>query len=218
MSTTFWGYAERGETCYQFTQTDDPRVVAVIERDPYATMEELFDGDAISPIIYVEHRRGLDFRHVAGYDGGEAELMQQAYEQWGWNTTARRWLWIFHGIAAENADGGYDRSGNWIVATSRSFREHVGADEPATYDEARKSCEPEAREVSNGLDGEVYGVGYAVNEGRRLPDDEEIDLFDPNWEVTIECWGHVGEGYAQRTALGFEYGRPNLPEMLEVGA
>jgi hypothetical protein len=214
-TSTVWQDQTIGGTDYEFAETSDPRVLAVIERDDDNEIARLYDGDAINPIIYVEHRHGLSFEWVAGYDGGEASLMQRAYEQWGWNGTARRYLWIFHGIAADNASGGYDRDGNWIVATSRAFREHVGVtEEPATYDEALEDVQSIKEDLSRALDGYVYGVGYATNEKRLMHDDEDIDLSD--WDVDIQCWGFVGEDYAKQTAAAFEDGKPDLPEMLPL--
>jgi len=220
---TDWHDAEESRGCnnlpdrYQFAETDDPRVLAVIQYDDDAQINQLYDGDAINPIIYVEHHYGLKFRWVAGYDGGEAELMQRAYDQWGWDGTARRYLWIFHGIAADNASGGYDRDGNWIVATSRKYREHVEVtEEPATYAAALEDVAAIVKDLSDALDGDVFGVGYATNEARRLPDDEPIDLVDGTWNIEIECWGFTGEEYARQTALDFDYGSPDLPEMLPI--
>jgi hypothetical protein len=212
--STEWQDYSRGDDYFWFAETSDPRVVAVIQRDNDAQISELYDGDAINPVIYVEHRWGRKFSWVAGYKGDEAEVIQRANEQFDW-PIARRYLWIFHGIAAENAHGGYDRSGNWIVATSRVYREHIGNEEPETYEEARQDCEAIAKDVSDALDGYVYGVGWATNEARLLHDDEDIDLTD--WDVNIECWGHVGEEYAKSTAAGFEFGDPRLPEMLPIG-
>lgn len=211
---TSYGGAFGNGTHYEFTPTEDPRILAVIERDEDAQISQLYDGDAINPIIYVEHRHGLDFRWVAGYDGGEAALMQRAYQEWGWDSTARRWLWIFHGIAAENASGGYDRDGNWIVATSRAYREHVGIPtEPGSYAKALEDVEPIRKDLSDALDGYVYGVGWALNERRLADDGEPIDLHDGEWTIEIECWGFVGEDYARMTAEGFDYGRPDLPTL-----
>lgn len=196
-----------------YATTSDPRVLAVIERDTEASVADTFDGDGINPIIYVDHSRGrLSFSHEAGFDGGEADLMQRAYDEWGWGTpTARRWLWIFHGIAAENAWGGYDRSGNWIVATSRAYAENVGNEPAATFEDARKDCESMAKEVGEALDGNVFGIGYATLEGRVL-DEGEIDLDE--WTIDIECWGFVGEQYAKSEAATFEHGGPDLPELI----
>lgn len=200
---------------YEFAETDDPRVLAVIQQDDSAQISEEFDGDAINPVIYVDHVNGLRFGWVAGYDGGEAALMQQAYDRWGWEGKARRWLWKKHGIAADNAFGGYDRSGNWIVATSHAFRDHIETPRYETYEEAREDCKSTARGVSDVLDGYVYGIGWAINEGRRLPSDEPIDLLDGSWDIDIDCWGFVGEEYAKTEALGL--GIPtHLPAMLPI--
>jgi hypothetical protein len=222
MTDTVWHEATESRGCdrspveYEFAETDDPRILAVIQRDEDNQISELYDGDAINPIIYVNHSYGLSFEWVAGYDGGEAGLMQQAYDKWGWCKKARTWLWKKHGIAAENANGGYDRSGNWIVATSRAYLEHIGNTEmPETYDEAREDCKSIAQDVEWALDGYVYGAGYATNEARRLPGGE-VDLTDGDWDITIECWGLVGTEYARRTALDFDYGTPTLPEMLPI--
>ena len=218
-----WHEAEQSGGCnrmpdeYQWAKTDDPRVLAVIQRDHDAQISQLYDGDAINPVIYVDHSHRLRFEWVAGYDGGEAEKMQRAYDHWGWgDATARRYLWIFHGIAAENASGGYDRSGNWIVAVSNAYLEHIGNQPYATYEEARQDCEVLAKDVSDALDGYVYGIGWATNEARRLDDDEPIDLLDGDWNIEMECWGFVGEKYAREEALAQEYGSPKLPEMLTL--
>lgn len=213
-TSTVWQDETIGNADYYFAETSDPRVLAVIQRDEDgAQISELYDGDAINPVIYVDHVHGLSFDWVAGYDGGEAALMQRAYDEWGWNGTARRWLWIFHGIAADNAPGGYDRSGNWIVATSRAYREHVGiTEEPASYDEALEDVAAIRDDVSKALDGEVYGLGWATNPARRMHDDGEILLEE--WDVNIECWGFIGEDYAKSEAAAFSHGEPSLPEML----
>jgi hypothetical protein len=212
-----WTDETIGESEYKFAQTSDPRVLAVLQYDPHAQISELYDGDAINPIIYVDHAHGLSFSWVAGYDDGTAEKMQAAYDRWGWgDATARRYLWIFHGIAAENANGGYDRSGNWIVATSREYLEHIGNEPVATYDEAREDCLSIAKDLEDALDGYVYGIGHATLEERRLHDDEEINLSE--WSIEIQSWGYVGEEYAKREAadqVGYEV---ELPEMIEVPA
>ena len=210
-------------TCHDWTDTDDykrawaptsdPRVLAVIERDEYASLDTLFDGDGINPILAVDSRGwGVRFDHVAGYDGGEAEIMTAAFERFG-NGTAQRYLWIFHGIAAEDA-GNY-QVGNYVVVTSKAAREEWGQEDPATYDEAREQCKPVADEVDKALDGYVYGVGFATLEERVLEDDEPIDLAD--WDINIYCWGFVGQEYAQLEAGDGGYGDlPELPELLTI--
>lgn len=71
-----------------------------------------------------------------------------------------------------------------------------------------------AEEWQAALDGDVFGVGWAVNRGRALADDEPIDL-DFGWDVEIECWGVLTEEYAKQSAAAFDYGAPDLPEMLD---
>lgn len=65
------------------------------------------------------------------------------------------------------------------------------------------------------LDGDVYGIGWATNVGRVL-DDTIIDLEDGQWTQDIQCWGFLGEEYAQREAAEFGYGEPDLEPMLEL--
>jgi hypothetical protein len=209
--STEWQDYSRGDDYFWFAETSDPRVVAVIQRDNDAQISELYDGDAINPVIYVEHRWGRKFSWVAGYKGDEAEVIQRANEQFDW-PIARRYLWIFHGIAAEDASGGYDNDGSWIVVSSPGYHQHIGGTQPATYAEAREDCKPIAKDLCDALDGDVYGIGFATNEGRLLHDDEPIDLS--HWDIQIESWGYVGEAYAQREAAAFSCGDPRLSELI----
>lgn len=62
------------------------------------------------------------------------------------------------------------------------------------------------------MDGDVYGSGFAVYE-ERVTDEEEIDLLDGNWDITIACWGMLGEEYAKGEA--FSYETPTLPALLD---
>jgi hypothetical protein len=71
-------------------------------------------------------------------------------------------------------------------------------------------------EWQGALDGDVFGIGWATLEERRLEDDEEIDLTD--WNVEIEVWGFIGEDYAQESAARFDAGTPDLPPMLDFAA
>lgn len=204
-----WTGADYG---VEYAPTNDPRIVAIIKRDKHSELSELYDGDAINPILHVEQWYGsLSISHVGGYEGDEAAVMSRAFEQFD-RKTARRYLWIFHGIAAEDTREGY------IVVTSREFREHVGiTEEPATYDEAREDCRAIADDLTNALDGYVYAIGYAINPGRVL-DDEPIDLDDGDWDIRPEVWGFVGTEYAKLEAASFGYEKPDLPELLDFAA
>ena len=208
-----------------YLPTDDPRVLAVIERDeePHAP-----DGDALAPAFYVEYRGGYrvskagdtfqddesealaerwveardHFRHAAGYrhDGLSIGLIVRSEE------VLERWLRIFYQESYALVER---QDATVLLLDTQGFRSHVGIEADAPSDLSGESKEWEAY-----LDGEVYGVGYAVNTERVLDDGEEIDLDD--FEVTIECWGFYGEDYAKETAARFDYGKPELPEMLPL--
>jgi hypothetical protein len=206
------GYRE-----YEWAPTSDPRVLAVIQRDPYSQISELYDGDAINPILYTE-RRGWDvyWENIAGYDDDSASIITRADERLG-SKARDRYLWIFHGIVTVEAHGGYDRSGSYIVVCSNAYLEHIGNEPYVTREEALADAKALAKDLEDALDGYVYGIGYATNEERRLYDDgEEIDLTDGSWEIEMQCWGFVGEEYAKQSAAAFESDYPDLPEMLDL--
>lgn len=237
--TVLWHEAEGPTRCtepsdyYEFAETDDPRVLAVIERDPWGQLSELFDGDAINPIYYREYRFGRSLTFVGGYDDlPVANAWLDARDRTPHRRVERsryvdyrpvvdpdefadRFVRIFHGAHVTRTSGGYNPDGEYLVFDTPEYREHIG-DDPANV--SAEAVEGIASEVRKALDGEVYGIGWAVNEARRLPDDEPIDLLDDSWVIDIQCWGYIGEDYAKASALKFEAGEPSLPEMLEVTA
>lgn len=71
-------------------------------------------------------------------------------------------------------------------------------------------------EWQGALDGDVFGIGWATLEERRLEDDEEIDLDE--WDVEIQSWSYIGEDYAKESAARFDAGTPDLPLMLDIAA
>jgi hypothetical protein len=190
-----------------FATTDDPRVLAVIQRDDYAQISELYDGDAINPILYRERGRA---HWVAGYDDGSAETINWAFEQWD-DDTAERYLWIFHGIvfSARRAPGDYD--GEYLVVCSRKYLEHIGNVPALARADAEEDLIAISTDLQYALDGHVYGIGYAVF-AERVTDEEDvdIDLFD----IEMQCWGFVGEEYAKSEAAAM-YEEPDLPALLE---
>lgn len=213
-----------------FATTDDPRVVAVIERDDDATIERCLDGDAIPSVYSIEylgeyrayHQGGFQdddfaqrltearsrFQYAAGYryDGLSYDMIAKA------RTMMQRWARIFHRSAFTIF---HHRGDEWLAFTSDTFCEHVGCEE---FDPAHeeKAVEAIVTEVESILDGDVYGIGFATNEGRVLGDDEDIDLDDANWVTAIDSWGYVGEDYAKQTAALFEMGEPDMEPMLEL--
>lgn len=197
-------------------RTADPRVVAVIERDDEASLSELFDGDGINPIFYREYRGGGTLSHIAGYNGSlAADAWTEAYKhRWSHDSEqfADRFVRIFYGAHVHHVSGdhGHDRGGEYLVFDDAQYREHVGDDASNASAESAASL---GEEVAKALSGEVYGIGYAINDSRLMEDDAPIDL-DDGWVVEIECWGLVGEEYAKSEAASFSHGEPNLPEFL----
>ena len=202
----------------QYATTSDPRVLAVIERDEDGDYR--IDGDAYAPAFYIENGRptpaGSTFMDDASeeiadsYAGARSYFVNSHYAKGGpqmdYDTVTERYLRIFHDTLIYTVQ-------DVVILNTPSWREHIGIDQ---LDEHTLAVQ--ADDWCAALDGEVYGVGYAVNEDRTDPD-EEIDLDD--WDVTIECWGYVGETYAQNSAASFENGEPKLapidgPRMYQV--
>lgn len=219
---TDWTY--NYEYSAAWAATDDPRVFAVIERDcdPHAP-----DGDAQAPAYYVDYRRGAadragtvyhddasdwlaqrymqardHFRYAAGYryDGLPAGVALKAGEM------LERWLRIFYDATAEEVRTVYDTV---LILNTPEFRKHVGIE---SNDAA--AIAGEVDEWQAYLDGDVYGIGYGVIEGRVMDDGEPVDVDDMDIEMT--CWGFYGEEWAKEAALEFGHGGPDLHPMLPV--
>lgn len=210
-----------------YATTSDPRVLAVIERDDDVSFERCLDGDAINPTYMVG---GIRVSHVGGYDDDEdlAERIIEAERRfmyaagYRWNglsadmmvkasAMTARWAWIFHGTTYLRGNYGYNSAYDVLVLSTPAFREHVGAD--GEREKAQLDVDNMSTEIANIADGDVFGIGWATNEGRVL-DENEID-FD-EWTVDMQVWGYVGEKYAQDSAAAFEAGDPDLPPMLEL--
>lgn len=221
--------------------TNDPRIVAVIERDEEASFSVNLDGDAILPVFLVErgsvdHAGGYEgdsssiasriveardrFRYAAGYryNGLRSDVMVKADEM------TARWAWIFHGTTFHRGGYGYNHDYDVLVLNTPEFREHVGVGEfEAVKTQSNEEVRAEAQEWADGMssevsaiaDGEVYGIGYAVI-AERVTEEEPFD-FDAA-EVNIEVWGFVGEDYAKREAGDFSAGSPELPLLLDFAA
>jgi len=233
---TDWQEAEKSAGCnvmptqYEFAQTEDPRVLAVIQRDWDASVSEQLDGDECA-IYYREYRGGWRLYHQAGevedeiaaaYCNARDRFGYERYSyiqrklvrtRWDDDEISARYMRIFHDtVVLSGITGGYDRSGDWVVFDTPAWRKRCGIEGgPST-----EHIQGLADSLVQVLDGYVYGIGWATNEARRLPDDEPINLLDGDWEIDIQCWGFIGEDYAKESALAFEMGSPELPEMLEV--
>lgn len=189
-----------------YAQTSDPRVLAIIEREADYPREFFMDGDCICPTYY------LDYRGDITYQGGDrdddvADAWNRARRELSYEAT-KRYMWIFHGT---RFFGGIiepgDRDGEWIVFNTPQLRKNAGLPDERALEDARSW----GREVGKWLDGDVWSVGYAINEGRRLHD-VEID-FD-EFTVEIGCGGFIGEDYAKSEAAGFPDGEPKLAELI----
>lgn len=212
-----------------YATTDDPRVVTVIRRDEDHRISELLDGDVIVPIYSIEYIGQYRATHQGGFDDDEfaARLLDARsrfqyaagyrYSGLSYDMIAksmkmmRRWARVFHDAVFTFFTHGGDE---WVVFSNDVFQRHVG--EKFDREKEERVVAATVEEVENVLDGNVYGIGYAVNTGRVLGDDEPIDLDDPNWVTDIECWGFIGEEYAKGEAADFAAGEPMLDPMLEM--
>lgn len=214
-----------------YCETEDPRILAVLECNEYSTLNELFDGDAITPIYYREYRSHGRLDHGGGYDDDTvASAWTEAYNraphvryQHSYYGTeyrpvvdpadfADRFVRIFHGAEVEHTSGGYRPDGEYLIFDTPTYRKHID-DTPDRV--SREAVEAMAEDVRRALDGEVYGIGYATS-STRTTTETPVDLDDPDqdWNVDMQCWGYIGNEYAATQALAFEAGKPTLPPML----
>lgn len=197
--------------------TDDPRVLAVIERDNDASGP---GGDALAPTLLGD---GWGTRHYRDADDvfqdpSVTAAFLRACDHYGVIPSAAgyeadgivaRYMRVFHGTEFRAGSSTVDRYANVVVFDTPAWREHVGIDPDAPSDLSGERDEWQAY-----LDGDVFGVGYAVRETHVLDDDKPVDLDD--WRVDMECWGFYGEDYAKDAALRFDHGRPDLPPLLPI--
>ena len=189
-----------------YAETSDPRVLVIIQRDPTYEREWFMDGDCICPTYY------LDYRGDVTYQGGDrddavAEAWNRARRELSYEAT-KRYMWIFHGTRFY---GGVvqpgDRGGEWIAFNTPALRERGGISEERAFEDVRSWM----KEVGKWLDGDVWSVGYAINEGRLLHD---IDVDFDDFTTHIQCGGFIGEDYAKDEAAGFPDGEPELAELI----
>lgn len=213
-----------------FARTSDPRVLAVIEReDEYGGGH--IDGDGYAPAFYWDRRNG-GIGSTAGstFMDSESEHIAErivaARDHFQWRrlpwATVERYARVFHGTTMAQVSSSIDRDAQVFILNTPTWREHVGwtdehaATQPEDIRLTDKMIEGDVKEWQGALDGDVFGIGWATREERRLEDDEEIDLTD--WWVEIQCGGFIGEDYAQESAARFDAGTPDLPEMLSFAA
>ncbi|UVT31359.1 hypothetical protein SEA_MARCIE_97 [Microbacterium phage Marcie] len=202
-----------------FATTSDPRVLAVIERDDEYGGGHI-DGDIYAPAWYYDTWRGEITEAGSTFrDDASTAIMERLVEARSefmhrrkpWEVV-ERWLRIFHETVLEQIKSAIDRDTQVIILSTPTWREHVGgvAGDPLRVDALGGDVEA----WTAALSGDVFGIGFATNEGRVI-DDGPIE-FDA-WTVDIESYGYLGEEYAKRAASDFEVGDPGLPEMLPLG-
>lgn len=206
-----WTWSTEYDYRVKFATTSDPRVVAVIKRDDMGG-SEVIDGDVYAPAFWVGSSAplrpaGSTFmddvsKEIAdSYLGARAYFVNRHYVKGGrqmdYDAVTARYLRIFHDTTAIEVD-------SILILNTPTWREHVGI---TGYDESTLDGDAESWQAT--LDGDVFGIGFAVNEDRLDPD-EEVDLNDGSWEVEMQVWGFLGEEYAQQSAAAFEDGEPDL--------
>ena len=213
-----------------YARTSDPRVLAVVEREEEYGGGHI-DGDAYAPAFYWDRRNGgIESEAGSTFMDDEskhiAERIVAARDHFQWKrmpwATVERYARIFHGTTMEQVTSTIDRDAQVFILNTPTWREHIGwTDEYAAQQDEDIRLTPamlegEVREWQGALDGEVFGIGWATLEERRLEDDEDIDL--DAWDIEIQCWGFIGEDYAQESAARWDAGTPDLPPMLDIAA
>lgn len=232
MSTLFVStdWTSGDDYSYAYAETSDPRVVAVIKNDQYATFEENLDGDAIFPTFMID---GDSVSHIGGHNVSEdiARRIVEAQSRFRYAAGYRynglshhhiakseamltRWAKIFHETAFNRGQYGYQSAYDVIVLSTPEYREHVGDPEGGPSLEAEQAqVDAFTSEISNIADGYVYGIGWAINMDR-LSHTDPVEYFE--FDENIEVWGFVGEDYAKESAARWDAGSPTLPEMLDI--
>lgn len=202
--------------------TNDPRVVCVIKRaDEYGGGH--IDGDAYAPAFYFERGNITDAgstfmddasRHIAErYQTARTYFVNRHYAKGGaqmrYDRVAERYLAIFWETSLTYVSSSIEQGYAVHIFNTPTFRAHVG------WEGDWKSIDVNKEDWQSALDGDVFGVGYAVYE-ERVTDEEPVDIEDGNWNISIEVHGYLGEDYAKESAEAFEAGEPELPEMLAI--
>lgn len=192
----------------QIATTNDPRVVAVIKREPDYPREFFLDGDMVNPTYYYDYR---DITHQGGFQDDEvAKAFVESRRRFKYREQSDRFMRVFYGVEYAEANEPGDRSGTWIIFSTPAFRQECEFEEGH---DAKADAELWAGEVQRWLDGDVWSVGYATLEGRVL---DGGDINYPEWDEVIGCGGFVGEEYVKKEAAAFGYDAPDLPELMDL--
>lgn len=202
MSDTTWTWDDEYSTAW--AETDDPRVLAIIQRDDEASSP---DYDSTPPtLIGYEWGSRADFTTIGGKSSAP-EAWLRARNEWD-EDTANRFVRIFYEVkTVYYLASSIDRYTWAVVFDAADWREDMGIDP-----DVELVADDLIVEVQAYLDNDVYGIGYAVNEGR-VTDETPVDFSTFNPELV--CWGFYGDKYAMQSALDFEDGRPELDTLLD---
>lgn len=186
---------------HAWSETDDPRVFAVITREDDYRATDLLDMCESDPVILgyeygyraeltiANHWHGPDNTCAEMYNS--AEHFVRAFKHFGDGERLDRWTRLYLDrvpVFVSSSVGRY----SWAVVllTPEDAEKHTRGSEDATVAEVRAI-----------LDGEVFGVGAAVLPDRIAPRDvEAAEVIDA---AEMEYWGYVGEEYAK--GGGLEY-------------
>ena len=204
-----WEWDDNYATAY--AETNDPRVLAVIQRETYF---ETPDGDAYAPTLTRHGWRSFDRWATCNsvyVDDDATDAFIRASSHYG-NTDHEmidRYMRAFHATNVYRLSSSIDQYTNVVILDSPAWRDHVGltAEYLATQDWDRAPMAGEVETWQAYLDGDVYSIGYAVNEERASSDDD-INLWE--FDIEIVCGGFYSERYAKESAAAFEYGAPDL--------
>ena len=199
---------------HAWSETDDPRVFAVITLDDDRLATDLLDICGLDPVIlgyghgYRADLTIVNHWHGAGNTCAEmyilAERFVRALEHFGDGERLDRWTRLYLGRVPVFVSSSVDRY-SWAVVllTPEDAAKHA-VSEDATVAAVRAV-----------LDGEVFGVGAAVLPDRVAPRDvEAAEVIDA---AEMECWGYAGEEYAKGEALEFaNWAAEHLPEFLPL--
>lgn len=200
---------------HAWSETDDPRVFAVITREDENEATNLLDICELDPVIlgykygYRAELTIANHRHGAGDSCAErydlAEHFVRALEHFGDGDRLDRWTRLYLDRVPVFVSSSVDRY-SWAVVllTPEDAEKHTWGSEDGTV-----------ADVQAILDGEVFGVGAAVLPDRVAP--REVEAAEVIGAAEMECWGYVGVEYAQDGALEYaNWAAEQLPQFLPL--
>lgn len=213
----------------QWAETEDPRVLAVITRDedaekpnewcgcaPYVTLNDDYDYGQPGCGFKGCSQCSASRRAVEAYERALSNFKNSWYDSGAEpEDMAQRYMRIFHGADKFHAvTDSTNRDGTgvlvfttqeWVDACFEGGHEIPEGWHELVYEGAEESW-------TQYFEGDVWGVGEAVNP-LRTSHDEEVDFCD--FSETYNCWGFYGEEYAKEEALAGEYSELEMLVTLE---